>query len=225
MEIIENINLSIPRQIGMSFIEKILGGKINPGIEKIIHEKKDLCISSIEPRAVYDYFQIQEVIDDKVFFTSGNVFEGPNISKILKGSESAGIFICTLGQKIDEIIGDANSAGHLLEAIIMDSITTEILVILGDYTGTILKKKGLSIPGWGSTCSYSPGQYKWTIHEQKKLFEMIDGTKIGVILNSSYLMIPFKSISSVYGFGPMESINKTRVACDLCPRQDCISRR
>jgi len=57
------------------------------------------------------------------------------------------------------------------------------------------------------------------------MFSMVDGNKIGVELNKSYLMVPFKSISGIYGFGPNDSIDKTRVVCDLCPRENCISRR
>ena len=32
------------------------------------------------------------------------------------------------------------------------------------------------------------------------------------------------SLSGVYGFGPEGEIDKTRVAFDLCPRQNCIVR-
>ena len=53
----------------------------------------------------------------------------------------------------------------------------------------------------------------------------MDGNKIGVALNQSYLMVPFKSVSGVYGFGHRDKIDDTRVACDLCPRENCIGRR
>ena len=107
----------------------------------------------------------------------------------------------------------------------MDAITTSILGLLGDYMGRLIRDEGVQQDGWASTCSYSPGQYKWTIEEQRVIFSMIDSSKIGVKLNESCLMVPFKSISSVYGFGPEDKIDKTRVACELCPRQNCIGRR
>jgi cobalamin-dependent methionine synthase I len=100
-----------------------------------------------------------------------------------------------------------------------------MLGVAGEFVGNSIKTESLMVKGYGATCTYSPGQYKWTIEEQKEIFEMVDGSKIGVRLNESYLMVPFKSVSGVYGFGPEEKINKTRVACDLCPRQDCIGRR
>ncbi len=102
----------------------------------------------------------------------------------------------------------------------MDTITTSLLGILGEFVGEKIKREGIKHESWGSTCAYSPGQYKWTIEEQKKIFEMLDGKRIGVQLNESYLMVPFKSVSGVYGFGPEDKIDKTRVACDLCPRKN-----
>jgi hypothetical protein len=225
MIILENIKLEIPKEIGRDFLTKLMGGRLNPQLEKLLCDKSEICIGSIEPKAIYSNYEIEKVIGDCVYFKSGNIFTGPNISKILTGSEISTIFITTLGSMIDKIIKDVSDSGDMLSTIIMDAITTELLGILGNYVGEIIKKEGIMEKGWGSTCTYSPGQYKWTIEEQKEMFSMVDGNKIGVELNKSYLMVPFKSISGIYGFGPNGSIDKIRVACDLCPRENCISRR
>jgi len=225
MQIIKDISLDISDNIGLDFMTKLMGGRTNPEINKMLEEKKQICAQNIEPKAAYKMFQIKEIDGDNVIFDSGNVFTGPNISKILTGSKLSCIFICTLGNKIDDIIKDSSASGNTLDTIIMDAITTEMLSLLGNHVGAVVKKEGIKEKGWAATCTYSPGQYNWTIEEQKEIFEMIDGSKIGVALNSSFLMVPFKSISAVYGFGPKESINKTRVACDLCPRENCIGRR
>ena len=223
--ILENIMLDIPQKIGWDFLTKLMGGRLNPQLEKLLAENNEICISSIEPKAIYSNYEIDKIIDDSVYFKSGNIFRGPNISKILTGSSVAAIFIATLGSKIDKIIKDVSDSGDMLPTIVMDAITTELLGILGNHLGKIIKKEGIRGKDWGSTCTYSPGQYKWTIEEQKEIFAMLEGNKIGVELNKSYLMVPFKSSSGVYGFGPIDTINKTRVACDLCPRENCISRR
>jgi hypothetical protein len=223
--ILENIKFDIPQKIGWDFLRKVMGGRLNPEIEKLLTEKSEICIKSIKPKAVYSNYEIEKIIGDCVYFKSGNIFKGPNISKILTGSETSTIFVTTLGNKVDEIIKDESESGDMLSTIVMDAITTELLSILGNHIGAIIKKEGISKKDWGSTCKYSPGQYKWTIEEQKEIFSMINASKIGVELNKSYLMVPFKSTSGVYGFGPNDSIDRTRVACDLCPRENCIGRR
>ena len=225
MTIQENIKLKIPEETGKEFLTKLMGGRLNPQLEKLLAEKREICISSIEPKAIYSSYEIKKITGDRVYFKSGNIFTGPNISKILTGSETSTIFITTLGSKVDKIIKDVSDSGDMLSTIIMDAITTELLGILGNYVGEIIKKEGIIKKGWGSTCTYSPGQYKWTIEEQKEIFSMVEGNKIGVELNKSFLMVPFKSTSGIYGFGPIDNIDKTRVACDLCPRENCIGRR
>ncbi|MBN1298701.1 MAG: hypothetical protein JW997_03325 [Actinobacteria bacterium] len=225
MKVLEKIKLDIPEDIGKDFLTKLMGGMLIPKMEEMLEEKKEICLKSISPKAVYDSFEILEIKGDIVHFRNGSSFNGPNVSKILKGSEVASIFICTLGADVDNEIKKVSESGDSLSTIIMDAITTSILGLLGEYMGKLIRKEGLRQSNWSSTCSYSPGQYKWTIEEQKILFSMVDGSKIGVKLNESFLMLPFKSISGVYGFGYEANIDKTRVACDLCPREDCIGRR
>jgi hypothetical protein len=225
MKILDKIEFEIPEDIGQDFLTKLMGGKLNPKFDQLLIEKKGICINNIFPKAIFQEYEIEKIEGNSVYFKSGNIFNGPNISKILKGSKIAIIFICTLGIATDQIIATTSGSGDTLATIIMDSITTSLLGVLGEHISKIIKKEGLKEKDWASTCQYSPGQYKWTIEEQKEIFEMVNGEKIGVLLNKSYLMVPFKSISGVYGFGPEDKIDKTRVACDLCPRQNCIGRR
>ncbi|MBN2072441.1 MAG: hypothetical protein JW770_00665 [Actinobacteria bacterium] len=225
MVIVDDIKLDIPQDVGKDFLEKIIGPTNNPAIKKLLEEKKSLCAGNITPKAIYDTFEIDRVEDEFVYFKSGDIFRGPNVSKILSGSVNAIIFIYTLGSSLDDALKKESSSGDALSTIIMDAISTSLLVVLNDYIDEIIRKDGIGEKGWDSTCRYSPGQHKWTIEEQKKIFGMVDGNRIGVRLNESYLMIPFMSGSGVYGFGPAGKINRTRSACDLCPRKDCVGRR
>ena len=224
MIILDNIKLDIPEDIGGDFLNKLMGGRSNPHLEKLLEEKRKICVENIHPKAIYRTFEIEKVKGNSVYFKSGYIFNGPNISKILTGSEITIIFIFTLGNKIDEIIKEGNKLGDTLATIVMDAISTSMLGTLGEYAGNIIKKEGIKYESWGSTCTDSPGQYKWTIEEQKEIFNMVEGSRIGVKLNKSFLMVPFKSISGVYGFGPKDKIDKTSVACDIFPRKNCISR-
>lgn len=225
MKILDNIDLDIPLDIGRDFLEKVMGSEINAPMERLLKEKTSMCVENIAPKAIYDRFEIDKVDGDRVYFKSGNIFNGPHISKILTGSKTAIPYIFTLGSRVDRIINEESRSGDTLATIVMDAITTSLLDTLGDFVGDRIKREGIEQQNWGATCAYLPGQYKWTIEEQKKIFKMLDGQKIGVELNDSYLMVPFKSISGVYGFGPEDRIDKTRVACDLCPRENCIGRR
>jgi hypothetical protein len=225
LKILKDIELDIPEDIGKEFLTKLMGGKLIPSMEAMLKEKSEAVIKALDPIAIYNSFKIKEIQGDSVFFESGHIFKGPNISKILTGSNTAVIFIFTLGSKLSQLTESEKNTGDTLGTIIIDALTTSMLGVAGEYVGKTIKEENLMQKGYGATCTYSPGQYKWTIEEQKEIFDMVDGKRIGVKLNDSYLMVPFMSVSGVYGFGPEEKINKTRVACDLCPRQDCIGRR
>ena len=225
MIILENIKLDIPEDIGKDFLNKLMGGRSNLQLEELLKEKRKVCIENIFPKAIYETFKIEKVNGNSVYFKSGHIFNGLNISKILAGSEIAVIFIFTLGNKIDEIIKEENKSGDTLAALFSDSIAADILKKLGEYIGNIIEKEGIKDKSWDSTCTYSPGQYQWIIEEQREIFSMLEGSRIGVKLNKSFMMTPLKSISGVYGFGSKDKIGKIRVACDICPRQNCISRK
>jgi len=224
-KVLHKISLDVPPDTGRDFLTKLMGGRLNQQLEDLLAEKKYQCLQAIQPQAIYDLFEIEKIKGESVWFSSGHRFNGPNNSKILLGSKLALIYICTLGHQVDQLIKQNSESGDTLSTIVMDAVTTSFLTLLGEQFATIARQQGLQQPGWQATCSYSPGQYKWTIEEQKEIFKMVDGSQIGVNLNPSYLMMPFKSISGVYGFGPEHEIDKTRVACQLCPRHDCISRR
>lgn len=225
MKIFKKLNIEISKDIGKNFLTSVMGGRLNKQIEEMLIEKRKICIENISPKLIFDKYDIEKIVDDKVYFKSGNVFTGPNISRILKNSETAIIFVQTLGSKIDVLITEESKKGDTLSAIIMDAITTNLLECLGKATAKIIKTEGITQKGWDSTCSYSPGQFKWTIEEQKEIFSMLPCEKIGVRLNSSFLMEPFKSSSGVYGFGLSELISKIKTACEICPKKDCIGRR
>ena len=186
MKILENIVLDTPGDIGKDFLTLVMGGVLIPKMEELLDQNRKACLDSIDPKGMYEEFEINKVDGDDVYFKTGNIFTGPNISKILRGSEIAVIYIFTLGPEVDEVIKKTNDKGDSLAVIIMDAITTNMLECLGLYMADTIKKDGIKEKGWASTCSYSPGQYKWTIEEQKEIFSMVDGGRIGVNLNKSY---------------------------------------
>jgi len=74
----------------------------------------------------------------------------------------------------------------------------------------------------GEISSMGSGQLDWSITQQRALFSILGDVKamIGVRLTKDSLMIPRKSISGI-----MFPAEVTFISCQLCPRENCISRR
>ena len=153
VDLIDNIKLDIPEDIGRDFLKKMMGGRLVPQMEEILEEKRGVCINEIEPKAIFEKFEIDRVDGDSVYFKSGNIFEGPNISKILTGSEAAVIFLFTLGGKIDKIIKEESNSGDTMGTIIMDTITTSLLGTLGEHVGNVIKDNYAKYEDWSATCT------------------------------------------------------------------------
>lgn len=226
MKVIKNIRLTLKEDEATGYLLKLMDGKYNSGFDKIIADRRKSCINSIDPKVIYDFFNISRIRGDKVHLKPGYMLNGKNIAKILKGSDTSIVFISTLGKGIDEIIEQETRKGDMVSVLAITSIAYGLLRSLSDFVEQVIRKDILkSSKDFGITCAYSPGQTGWHIEEQEKIFKMVDGSIIGVLLNKAYLMTPLKSISGIYGSGPVDMIDKTRVSCDLCSRKDCISRR
>jgi hypothetical protein len=73
---------------------------------------------------------------------------------------------------------------------------------------------------------YSPGYCGWHISGQKKLFARLRPEKIGISLNSSFLMNPLKSISGVLVAGPatIHQFSEVYPFCAHCKSPACRER-
>jgi hypothetical protein len=223
--LIENISLKVPNDLGHDYIFP-KGSKVDPDYFKSLYEECHTIVQeNIKPQAIYENYDIDRVDDNRVSFQSGHKFNGGIVAQILTGCEMATIYILTLGQQLERKITEIKKQNDWAKTFILETISSIMLGPLSDYVGGIIREEGLDHPGWGTTCTYRPGQFKWSINEQAKLFSMIEGHKVGVTLNDGGMMIPFRSLSGVYGFGPQENLSACRVACQFCPRIDCPMRQ
>ena len=53
MTILKNIKLDIPDDMGKEFLKRLMGGRRNPHIEKLLEEKRDACIKNITPETIF----------------------------------------------------------------------------------------------------------------------------------------------------------------------------
>ncbi len=93
------------------------------------------------------------------------------------------------------------------------------------YYFSYLKKEGKT--GLDTrVLGYSPGYCGWNISGQKNLFEYLNPERIGITLNSTYLMTPLKSVSGLLAAGKKEihlfDINFS--FCRTCKNPSCKER-
>jgi hypothetical protein len=201
--------------------------------EALIEETRIAIIQStdlIHPRAVYKWIPVREVKGEQVALARRNG-EGDAILRLgphadlLANAELALVSIVTIGGQLDERVDELNKSGKVLEAYLTDSIG---VVALGEVGKAIRRyaEREAAARGWGVGASLAPGSLQgWPIEGQFSLCVLIPSDEIGVHLNESGVLVPFKSASSLIGLGRRYRSKKVGSVCRFCMRAETCWRR
>ena len=188
------IELSDPKQISLDKKEvlRYLGIKSsNAEIEKMIEQIAPSVYDSVSFKAIYTCVDInvtEECVD--MGFTCVN---SKALAKNLKDCKSMYVFAATLGIDNDRAI-DREFKLDKSKASIFDCISTALIESFCDYVNNVLAEGKKLCP------RFSPGYGDFSITHQKDVICMLDANKkIGIVLNDSYMMKPYKSVTAVIG--------------------------
>ena len=171
--------------------------------------------SAMTARAIYKVSYVDSRGEDFVVI-DGVHFKSKVLRRHFDKVERAFPYVVTLGAGWEELEA---ASGDVLEKYYLDQIGNAAVVQAREHLkNTLAKRYGLE-----RLSCLGPGQLPdWPLQEQKPLFSLLGDVKgaLGVTLSESLMMIPRKSLSGVYF--PTET---TFFACQLCPREECPSRR
>jgi hypothetical protein len=212
--------------INVDDVLKIMGYQgARPAPKRIVsaaHEAKELCLELIEPRCVYEIYEISG-IGSGVLSLNGAKFHGKVLQKVMKGSTRAVIFVATMGKRLDDEIERLTKGGDTFSAVMLDTFGSVALGVTSVDLYSTISQNEATPDGYRLTHSFGPGECQWDIREQKTLFTLVDADSIGVTLTDTCLMIPKKSRSGIMGLGPTHLVS-TKSACDLCDSKKCSGR-
>ena len=151
---------------------------------------------------------------------NGVVIEEPFVYKMISDCGTVIPYVATCGLELDE--WSRQFADNMFEQFTADALK-EL------YLSAVRKKLTNEVQGKyfeadKSISTINPGSLneQWPISGQAPLFKILGGVTgdIGVVLKESMLMMPTKSVSGIIFQTDTEYHN-----CQLCPREDCPSRR
>ena len=153
----------------------------------------------------------------------GNVIESRDLAKNLNGCDEVVIMAVTLGAGVDQLIRRYNVLSMSKAAVLQAcaaAMTEEVCDMVNEEVRQQACKEGLY-----TRPRYSPGYGDCSLEVQKLIFSLIDLPHlIGLSLNDSLLMTPFKSVTAFIGISK-ENRNPQRSSCDTCSLEDCAYRR
>ncbi|MBN2514906.1 MAG: hypothetical protein JXC33_02610 [Deltaproteobacteria bacterium] len=144
----------------------------------------------------------------------------------MKHCKDAVCFIATIGDGVEKEIARLTEEERLFDAYILESMGSMAVENMVDAFFKDMETK-YNAQDKGITLRFSPGYCDWSVKEQKKLFRLIDATRIDVTLTDSCLMHPRKSISGIFGIHPFDGDNPVFQynPCSDCMKKDCTARR
>jgi len=173
------------------------------------------AVAIAQPKAAYLLGSIQRRSDEKVQI-NGIWFSSRILRVNLKPVNRIFAYVCTAGQEIAAWAGELQD---MLEKFWADEIQRDLL----QFAERALLEDIQMQYDPGPLSSMSPGSLDdFPLDQQAPLFELLGDTQasVGVELHDNMLMTPAKTVSGIL-FASQERFE----SCQLCPREDCPSRR
>ena len=177
--------------------------KVNIEIEEALSEANNL----IDPKGIY-------------LITAGKNLPG---SSIFEDLAKVAFCICTIGPALEKKVTELSQSGKLVKAVILDSVGSVCAEATASFIDRIIADKAAEIK-LKTSCRASPGYGDWNIKEQRSIFDLLDGGKIGVSLSPSSMMIPRKSVSFAIDISEKPARMRSENSCRNCDMDTCSFR-
>lgn len=182
-----------------------------------------------QPRAVYDWFDVQTVDGERVTLSSTNGTEaelhvGPK-ADLLAPARQALVSIVTIGPALEQKVQELQANGDAMTAYMLDSAGVVALGAVGEALRCLVEDRAAEL-GWGVSPSLSPGSLVgWALRDQRALCSLLPLEEIGVHLTRRCVLEPHKSVSGLVGLGPDYDTARVGSVCKYCALQKTCWRR
>jgi hypothetical protein len=168
--------------------------EIDESVGDLIREEKKNLQAFLKPSSIY------RILD----------YEETNRHPIFQDARKVALCLSTIGPHLEKEVARLMEQNELLRALILDAYGSEAVEEVAIQSDHFLAKKAREMDLWPSK-RFSPGYGIWDIQEQRFVFRLLPGGKIGVRLNpQSCMMIPRKSISFRLNFYEDPDLSKRK---------------
>jgi len=210
---------------------RLLGAKENTRITLKSKQRIDLLAEEIEgmlkPQLSYRMLDVLEIKHDEICLINDTRFKSSKLACALADTESVCCFLATIGPAVEMEVRHLMRQRHHSEAYILDAMGSLSVENIVEQFYQRMAKRQHKING-AVTLRFSPGYCDWPIQQQQELFDLFTDTDTPqIVLNESFLMLPQKSISGLFGLLPPggKGVDPAYNPCRICTQRDCIARR
>ncbi|MBQ3834567.1 MAG: hypothetical protein II816_03535 [Elusimicrobia bacterium] len=166
--------------------------KIDDKMKGLILETISLAEKILQPKYAVSFAK-KNIVGDVIYLDDFAILS-KDIFKLLDGYDTVCGLVATVGLPIDTKIADLLEKKDILQAFVLDSIgSVAVEDVVESICNDVKQKYG------ETTFRFSPGYGDWGLKNQPAFLHWLGAEKTGVILSSSYQMIPRKSVSALLG--------------------------
>jgi hypothetical protein len=175
----------------------------------------------LRPQIAFSILDVLEPKPGRVILSNGTELKGFGIVRKLTGAASVIAAVATLGPELERQIQWGTQEQPAF-ALALDGFGTAAIRALSTALRRFFEQKAGG--PLATTAPLYPGMRGWELAPaQRQLFSLVDTSAIGVTLNSSFLMIPTKSLSMVIGV--RTKLQPAAQPCEECGASSTCSHR
>ncbi len=193
------------------------GQELGPELERLMEEMCQRCLESARPRYYWRSFALAADGNGQPELAgTGVVLRGGDIRKHLDRGAACAVMAATLGLEPEREmlrIGRRSTTGE----IVFNAACTALIESVADACEREIQAYARG-KGLAAGYRYSPGYGDFPLEQQGAVLGVIEaGTRLGITLTDSMLMVPKKSVSALIGLYPAGAgIRRGGSTCETC---------
>jgi uncharacterized 2Fe-2S/4Fe-4S cluster protein (DUF4445 family) len=232
MKIMHEFGVQIPmemveRQLGYADVTRVRA-EVRQMLESCCAEAREL----LTPRVSYVRYTIQEVRGEVVVIAPLFTLEGKDsevrldlgeLARELANCSEVILALGTVGSGVEEASRARCAENEVLSGMMLDAVGTvallEVQQIFWRHLRDLVKQEGLDLVG-----PFSPGIGGWILEDQALLYQLAGGKELGLQLTEQGMLVPYKSVSMLFGLGVGGSMEDELDLCRYCTADHCSFR-
>jgi cobalamin-dependent methionine synthase I len=190
-------------------------------IDILLDKAIDRYLALTEPRAILASISIAEF--ERLYQGDGHNAPDTPLEQVYPRASRLALTAATVGAGVSAAVVDLFDQRDVALGCMLDAVASAAADRLAD----LLAERFAA--GGGDNLRvlpYSPGYCGWHVSGQRALFRRLQPEEIGILLNTSCLMQPLKSVSAVLvgGAADIHKFRPTYSFCDPCQDKHCRGR-
>lgn len=212
---------NFPIAIDLRAVKRRIGYKPGAEMDEKVSGVFDRAVARARrlaaPQAVYIVDKISEHTDDRVELECGFVVKSRQVSRMLRNCREAVLFAATIGADAETQAAELMKS-RPTEGMILDAAAGEAAEGAVEYLHRSAQKEAHR-RNLHLTPRFSPGYGDWPLPAQREVFACLGPSEIGIELTEACMMVPRKSVTGIFGLGPLPGIRTGGSPCKNCAKK------